>query len=148
MEGKNEHYIENRKGKFIPYNFAASTAAISLGVAEEFVILSIVTIVSYLLNNYIVWFGLFIAFAIHLFFHFAICISLRKYVPGVTTSIIFIPICCYLIYRFNISLNYTLTASLLSILLSTLIMIVNIYAMHKAVEKFSSWLVKYKIRSL
>lgn len=36
---KNKEYIENRLQKFVPFNFKASTAAFSIGVAEEFVII-------------------------------------------------------------------------------------------------------------
>ncbi len=100
---KNKQYIEDRKGKYIPFNFEASTAAFSIGVAEEFVIISIAAIISNLLNSYIIWFGLFIAFIIHLFLHAFMCINFKKYVPGVVTSIIFIPLCCFMVYRVTCS---------------------------------------------
>lgn len=145
---KNKKYIQGRNDKYIPFNFKASTAAISLGVEVEFVIISIAAIISYLLNSYVIWFGLFIAFTLHLFFHIFMYINFKKYVPGVATSIIFIPICCFIVYRNNILLHYSIPTLLLSILISTLIMIGNIYILHKAVEKFNSWLEKYSTKSL
>ncbi len=67
---KNKQYIKDRKG-IIPFNFEASTAAFSIGVAEEFAIISIAAIISNLLNSYVIWFGLFIAFIIHFLFFYA-----------------------------------------------------------------------------
>ena len=75
---KNKQYIQSRKDKYIPFKFKASTSAFSIAVAEEFVIISIVTIISCLLNNYVIWFGLFIAFIIHFFLHIFMCISFKK----------------------------------------------------------------------
>ena len=145
---KNKEYIENRLQKFVPFNFKASTAAFSIGVAEEFVIISIVTIISYVFNNYIAWFSLFIAFALHLFFHAIMWMIFKKYVPGVVTSVIFIPLCCFIVYRVNMLLHYNITTLLFSILIATLIMIVNIYFLHKVMEKFDFWLEKYSSNSI
>jgi len=145
---KNKQYIQSRKDKYIPFKFKASTSAFSIAVAEEFVIISIVTIISCLLNNYVIWFGLFIAFIIHFFLHIFMCISFKKYVPGVATSIVFIPLCCFMVYMINISMHYSITTLSLSILISVLIFYVNIYILHKAIEKFSYWLEKYSISSI
>ena len=112
---KNKQYIEGRKGKYIPFNFKGSTAAFSVGIAEEFVIISVVVVLSCLFNSYVVWFGLFIAFIIHLFLHIFMSISFKKYVPGVVTSILFIPPCCFIVYKFNVLLHYNITTLLLSI---------------------------------
>ena len=145
---KNKQYIQSRKNNHIPFNFEASTAAFSIAVAEEFIIISTITIISYLLDNYIVWYGLFIAFTVHLFFHVFQWLSFKKYVPSVITSIVFIPICCLIIYKINILLNYDIISLLFSILISTLIMVGNIYILHKTMKKFDSWLGKYSTKSL
>lgn len=144
---RNKQYIQNIKNKYIPYDFSVSTEAFSIGVAEEFFIISIVTIISYLLNNYIVWIGLFIAFVLHFFFHIFMCINLKKYVPGVLTSIIFILPSCFMLYRINSLLDYHITMILFSALIGTLIMMVNIYTLHKAMKKFDYWLKRYSTRS-
>lgn len=140
---KNKEYIENKLEKYVPFNFRASTASFSIGVAEEFVIISIVTIISYLFNNYIVWFGLFIAFFLHLFFHVLMYIIFKRYVPGVVTSIIFIPISCFMVYRINVLLYYNISTLFFTILIGTLLMAINLYFLHKAMGKFDLWLGKY-----
>lgn len=145
---RNKEYIKSRENKYIPFNFKASTSAFSVGVDEEFVIISIVTIFSCLLNNYVIWFGLFIAFIIHFLLHILMCINFKKYVPGLTTSIVFIPICCFMVYKVNILMHYNIITLLLSIVISTLIFLINIYILHKAVEKISYWLEKYSTHSI
>jgi hypothetical protein len=144
---KNKIYIQGRKDKYVPYNFKASTAAFSIGVAVEFVIIVIVTIISYLLNSYVIWFGLFIAFIIHLFLHVLVCINFKNYVPGVITSTILIPLCCFMVYRINILLHYNITTLLFSALICTLLMMGNIYILHKTTKKFNYWLERYSIWS-
>ncbi|MBC2582383.1 HXXEE domain-containing protein [Clostridium sp. DJ247] len=145
---RNKQYIENMANKHIPFNFKASTASFSIAVAEEFIILSIVTVVSCLLDNYIVWYGLFIAFTLHLLFHIFQWLSFKKYLPSVITSISFLPLCCFLIYKINILLDYDIITLLFSISISILVMVGNIYILHKAMMKFDSWLEKYIIKSL
>lgn len=140
---KNKEYIENKLEKHVPFNFKASTAAFSIGVAEEFIIISIVTIISYLFSNYIVWFGLFITFFLHLFFHILMYIIFKKYVLGVVTSIIFIPISSFIVYRINVLLYYNISTLFFTILISIVLMAINLYFLHKAMEKFDLWLGKY-----
>lgn len=144
---KNKKFIQNKLEKQVPFNFKASTAAFSIGVAEEFIIISIITIISYLFDNYIAWFGLFIAFGIHLFFHVLMWIIFKRYVPGVVTSIVFIPISCFMVYRINVLLYYDIVTLFFTIIISTLIMMINIYFLHKAMEKFDLWLGKYSSNS-
>ena len=92
---KRKKYIESLKTGHVPFDFNASTASFSIAVAEEFLIISIITLVSSLINNYIIWYGFFIAFTLHLFIHLFQFIFFKKYVPSIITSIIFIPISCF-----------------------------------------------------
>ena len=145
---RNEEYIKNRKNKYIPFNFRSSTSAFSIAVDEEFAIISLVSILSCLFNNYIIWFGLFIAFIIHFVLHLLMCLDFKKYVPGVTTTILFLPVCCFIVYKFNSLMHYKVIPMLLSVIISTLIFLINIYVLHKAIEKFSCLLEKYSIHSI
>ncbi|WP_349773119.1 HXXEE domain-containing protein [Lacrimispora xylanisolvens] len=70
---KNRNYLTHRfpvlSKKLFSHFDQITTSAFSLGVAEEFIIISIITIVSYVTNWYILWIGLFITFALHLVIH-------------------------------------------------------------------------------
>lgn len=143
---KNEQYIQSRKGKYIPYNFKGSTASIAFAVALEFIVISTLTIISYLLGSFLAWFGLFVAFTLHLLFHVVINISFKKYVPGVVTSIIFIPLCFYMAYKVktDILLNHNIFTILFCVLISVLLMLSIVYGLHKSVKYFNLWLERYK----
>lgn len=141
---KNKKDIQSKMNKKLPFEFEASTAAFSIAVAEEFIIISAVTIISYVINNYVLWFGLFVAFTIHLLFHVLKCISLKKYVPSVITSLIFLPICCFLIYKFYMLMQYNNLTILFSIIICTIIMVLNILILHKAMKKFDYLLIRYE----
>lgn len=96
-----------------------------------------------MLNSYIIWFGLFAAFVIHLFIHVFMFISFKRYVPGVITSIFFIPLCCIIIYKVNNLLNYNITILSFSILIGILLLLGLIYLLHKAIKRFNSCIEKY-----
>ena len=140
---KNKQYIESRKNKYIPFNFKGSTAAFSIAVDIEFIIISIICIVSYLFNSYFVWFGLFTAVTVHLLIHLLMCIDFRRYVPGAITSIIFIPLCCFIIYNVGSSLNCNIVILLLSVLVGFIILLGLIYVLHKIIIKFNNLLEIY-----
>lgn len=140
---KNKKYIEEIRNKSIPFNFNASTAAFAIAVAEEFLILSIVTLISYLFSSYIIWYSLFIAFTLHLIFHLFQWLRFKKYVPSTITSILFIPICFYIIYKFNTLFYYNFPIIFFFTVIGTIIMIINIYILHRSMKKFDFWLERF-----
>lgn len=142
---RNKQYINSLKSqsKKVPFDFKGSTASFSLGILEEFLILSVITIISYLLNNYVLFYGLFIAVTFHFFMHIFFSIHFKGYVPGITTTIILTPFFCFMIYKLNIVLHYTMLTSIFSILIATLLMMVNLYMLHNIMIKFTELLNKY-----
>lgn len=142
---RNEQYIktlesQNQKAPFV---FKGSTASFSLGVLEEFLILSIITVASYLSNNYELFYGLIIAVTLHFFMHIFFSIRFKGYVPGITTTIILTPFFCFMIYKLNGMLHYNIITSIFSISIATLLMIVNLYMLHNVMIKFAERLNKY-----
>lgn len=142
---KYKKYIESlkAKGKNVPFNFSCSTSAIATGILEEFIIFFTVTIVSCLTNSYFIWYGLFGVCIIHYFIHIFLCVTFKKYVPGFTTSIVFIPFSCFMFYKFTVILNYTVMTSIFSIFIGFLILLPNLLFIHKAVHHFDYYLDKY-----
>ena len=78
-----------------------SVQAFSLAVAEEFVLLSLVTVLSVLFESYLLWLGVFMGFFIHLLVHVMQWIVFRKYIPAICTSMISLVYCFF-------SLNFIL----------------------------------------
>lgn len=138
---KNRDYLTHRFPALLKKLFShfdqITTSAFALGVAEEFIIISFITVVSYVTNWYILWTGLFITFALHLVIHCIQALVIRKYVPAVVTSIICLPFCIYIINN-GVKL-FPLNDVILYSVLSFALMAVNLILIHKAMEVFGKW---------
>lgn len=128
--------------KLLPHFDNITTSSFALGVAEEFILISIITVVSYVTNWYMLWVGLFIAFTFHLVIHCFQTLIVRKYVPAIITSVICLPLCIYIInhivtlFKFDTVILYSIFAFI--------IMVINLVIMHKVMEIFSKWLAQYE----
>ncbi|QUH19513.1 HXXEE domain-containing protein [Alkaliphilus sp. B6464] len=146
---KNRRYLCERfpmlSKRLLPHFDNITTSSFAFGVAEEFILISIVTVISYLTNWYNLWVGLFIAFTLHLVIHCFQTLIVRKYVPAIITSIICLPICIYII-RHIVQLFQLSTVVFYSIL-GFIIMVVNLCIIHKAMDIFSKWLTQYEQQS-
>lgn len=67
----------------------------SVAVLEEFVLISILTLVSVENNWYNLWAGLMLVFFLHLFVHVAQFLVFRKYIPAIVTSLLSMIYCFY-----------------------------------------------------
>lgn len=119
-----------------------TTAAFALGVAEEFILISIITVTAYITNRYNLWTGLFIAFTIHLLIHCIQALIIRRYIPTVITSIICLPFCIYIIKKVVeiLPLNIIILYSILGFV----IMVINLVFIHKIMVIFDQWLIQYE----
>ena len=115
-----------------------SVQAFSLAVAEEFILLSIVTVLSIIFESYLLWLGIFMGFFIHLLVHLIQWIVFRKYIPAIYTSIISLIYCIF-------SLNFILKNNLFEVkeiiiwsFIGFGILIVNLLFAHKLAYIFDS----------
>lgn len=143
---KNRRYLYHRfpalSKKLLPHFDNITTSSFALGVAEEFILISIITVVSYVTNWYMLWIGLFITFILHLVIHCFQALVLRKYVPAIITSIICLPICIRLIS--HVVKVFPLNDVILYSVLSSVFMVVNLIFIHRVMDVFSEWLAKYE----
>lgn len=143
---KNNNYLSRRfpklSQKLLPHFKNITTSSFALGVAEEFVLITAVTIVSYAVNSYNFWIGIFIVFTLHLIMHIFQAVIVKKYVPAVVTSIICLPLCIYILMM-TITLFKINTIIFYSIL-SLIIAAINLYLIHKGMDIFTAWLSKYE----
>ena len=146
---KNRSYLSNKfprlSKKLLPHFDNITTSSFALGVAEEFILISIITIISYVTNWYNLWIGSFIAFTLHLVVHCFQALIVRKYVPAIVTSIICLPICMYIIKK-AIQLS-TLNTVILYSILGFIIMVINLYVIHKCTDEFGKWLAQFEHQS-
>lgn len=143
---KNKSYLSERfpalSKKLLPHFDHLTTSSFALGVAEEFILISIITIITYLTNWYDLWIGSFIAFTLHLIIHCFQILIVRKYIPVIVTSVICLPICIYIIKQV-IQLS-TLNNIILYTILCFIIMIINLVVIHKVMYIFGKCLAQYE----
>lgn len=113
-----------------------STAAFAFGVAEEYILILIICIISFLSNRYYLWIGCFIAFVLHMVIHIFQAIFIKKYIPALLTSLICIPISIAILV--NIWNNFSLLKIILYSVLSCIIMIGNLALIHFVI-KSTDW---------
>jgi len=123
---------------------SVSTSAFSLGVAEEFILISTVTIAAYLTGWYYLWLGGFIAFTLHLIAHCVQALMLKGYVPAFFTSILTLPLCCYCVVLFLQRYQPAMGQTIIFSVVGIVIMVVNLLVVHKAMTKFDRWLNQYQ----
>lgn len=143
---KNRHYLCERfptlSKRLLPHFDNITTSSFAFGVAEEFILISIITIVSYVTNWYILLVGFFIVFTLHLVIHCLQALIVRKYVPAVITSIICLPICIYILK--NIVKLFQLDTVVLYSIFALIIIVVNLIFVHKGMDIFSRWQAQYE----
>lgn len=142
---RNKEYIEkaHAENKRVPFDFFVSTGSASLCIYEEFIILSAATLLSCIFNNYIVWYGLFVAFTIHLVIHLLFVATQHRYVPGAMTSALVLIPSIYVLYISVGMTGYTWYVLTLSGVLVFAFMILNLMLLHKSVKAFDGWLRKF-----
>lgn len=117
--------------------------AFSVGVLEEMLILIVISIICSVNNNYALYVGCLITFVVHFFKHLTMCISAKKYVPGVVSSIIETPFVVWLIIH-NWTLNQISLLAILSNLVPVFIfMYINLKIMHKLMPIIQNKLLLY-----
>ena len=142
---RNSLYLSKRfpalSKRVLPHFGKITTASFAAGVAEEFLLISIITAVSYMTTWYSLWIGLFIAFTIHLIIHCFQALAIGKYVPSVVTSIICLPLCAYIIN--DLIKSFAVDTIVLYSVLGLVIMAVNLIAVHRGMDVFGRWLSRY-----
>lgn len=131
---KNRSFAMNKfpvMGKrFITQQESISGAAFTLIVAEEFVLASIIVIISALTKNFNLYLGLVIAYSIHLLGHIGQTIALRRYTPAIVTSLLTGIFCVYVIYQFVVLDLLIYSLLLIYSIVLTLIVFANLKLMH------------------
>ncbi|MGN0206687.1 MAG: HXXEE domain-containing protein [Muribaculaceae bacterium] len=86
-----------RMGKVLDHLGELSTGAFAIAVIEELLIIIAVTLY-YLVGgaySFEIWVAVFLAFSLHLVVHIGQAVVVGRYTPGVVTSVVVLPYCCY-----------------------------------------------------
>jgi hypothetical protein len=125
--------------KVLPHMEAITTSSFAFAVWEEFVLLTILTLITYKYESYTIWLATFLIFTFHLIIHCIQAIIMRCYVPVVITSILLLPFCFYIVKTFLSVYTVIYTKLFAAFLISGTVIIVNLLALHKGMELFSKW---------
>lgn len=137
---KNKAYLSGRFPRLSKRLFSRfenlSVQAFSLAVAEEFVLLSIITIFSVVFDNYLLWLGVFMGFFIHLIVHIVQWIVIRRCIPAIYTTFIAL-IYCMLSFQFILRNNLFETQEVIVwTFVGFGIVVLNLLFAHKLAEWF------------
>jgi len=113
-----------------------SISAFALAVAEEFVLLSLITVGSVLFDNYLLWLAAFMGFFVHLLVHMAQWIILKRYIPAIGTTFIALIYCTYSLYRIIADNLFQISEIVLWTIIGFGLVGVNLVFAHKLAEKF------------
>ncbi|CAG1016636.1 hypothetical protein ANAEL_05732 [Anaerolineales bacterium] len=118
------------------------TSAFALAVAEEFIVLSALTLLAVELELYSFWAGMMLGFFIHLLVHIGQFAAYRRYVPVILTSLLSGLYC--LIALHDLNFHHPLDWRLVAIwaLVSLLIIGANLALALRLAVKFDVWLGK------
>ena len=75
-----------------------STPAFAIAMAEEFILLCMITLGSVLFDNYLLWLAAFMGFFVHLLIHLVQWIVVKRYIPAIYTTFLSLGYCSYSLY--------------------------------------------------
>lgn len=116
-----------------------STEGFSIAVLEEFLLIIIITVTAAYYKFYLIWFGIVVAFTVHLLIHCIQTIVFRGYVVAAGTSTFGLPICIWIIYRAWLNVNYPIENIITVCAIVLILMSINLLFIHKMMEKFEDW---------
>ncbi|OSP89579.1 hypothetical protein B9D04_03400 [Weissella cibaria] len=127
-------------GEKAPFNDLGSTPSFSIGVLLEFIVFSGIAGFAAISNNYYVWLGLFFGFAGHLVVHCIMAVNFKGYVPGLYTSLPFLPVSIGIIVFAISRLEMSIFEIGSSFLLGAIIMLGMVKLLHLLMDNFETWL--------
>jgi len=113
-----------------------STSAFALAVAEEFLLLSLITSGSVFFDRYELWLAVFMGFFVHLWIHLAQWIILKRYIPAIWTTFFALIYCNYALYEIIVNNIFQISEIVFWTIIGVGLVGVNLIFAHKLAEMF------------
>ena len=142
---RNEKLLAKKAAFILNTHKDLSTEGFALAVAEEFVVVSLISFFALFYHTrllYLIWLGGFVAFALHLVVHILQAIWLRRYIPALATSILCLPVSSIIIWKASTLLHVNTIELLFFSLIGILIVISNLFFALWLGKLFSKWVNK------
>jgi len=137
---KNKDYLTEKFPKISKHFLVRfenlSTSAFTLAVAEEFVLLSLITVGSVLFNNYFLWLAAFMGFFAHLLVHLGQWIILKRYIPAICTTFLALIYCVFALYKIISNNVFQISEVVLCTIIGFVLVGVNLLFAHKLAEMY------------
>ena len=120
-----------------------SVSGFAVAVLFILIVLTAITYLSLIFENYSWWFGAFAVFTLHLVVHIVQWIIYAKYVPFIITSLLFLPCCIYTFIQF---LHFTSMSSwqmVLWTMIGFLLTAFIFFLSFSVAGKFEQWINRY-----
>ena len=132
---KNELFLKKKE------NYP-STETISLMIAEEFIISSILLFIASEFNIYEIVLSLFIVYIVHLILHMYDAVKYRKFSPGSRTSFVIFPLGILIIWNIILNTEINLFILILCVVIIGFLLISNLLFLHRTSRKINKYLSK------
>lgn len=122
-----------------------STEGMAVAVLEEFLVavfFCLLGIVSQNRVRWLLWLGVFAAYAFHLLIHIVQAVILRTYIPALLTSLIALPISVWIMICVKAVLHYSIGEMVVFGILGLVIVGANLKAAHFLMHQFTMWIKK------
>jgi len=137
---RNKGYLTKKFPKiskrFLPRMENLSTSAFTLAVAEEFLLLSLITVGSVLFDNYLLWLAAFMGFFVHLLVHLGQWIILKRYIPAIYTTLLALIYCVYALCEIIFNNVFLISEIVLWTIIGFGLVGVNLLFAHKLAEMY------------
>ena len=115
-----------------------SVPAFALAVLEEFILISIVTVLALTLQWYNVWVAVFSGFSLHILIHIGQWMMVRKYIPIIITSLLSIP---YIIWGINSVIHsFSIIEIVTCLITGIFVAALNLFFAHKLASQFDKYM--------
>ena len=127
-----------------------STSGFAIAVAEEFILLSLITLGSVLFDNYVIWLAAFMGFFVHLLMHIGQWFIFKRYIPAIGTTFFALIYCVYALYTIVSNNIFQIPEIALWTIIGFVIVGVNLIFAHKLAKMFDKRQMKkesfYKVK--
>jgi len=141
---KNSRDLQQRfplmASRLLPHFESLSTSSFALAVAEEFLLLSVITFLAVEHELYALWTGFLLAFFFHLIVHLIQFALYRKYVPVIMTSLLSIPYCIFALYFLNSHNVLDWSDVIRWAIIAAVVTVSNMVFVHWLAARFEKWL--------
>jgi hypothetical protein len=140
---KDREYLCNKfpkTGQKIYFQYSGfTTSGFVFAIAEEFLLISILTYVAIIFQKEYMWFTVFMGFSIHIIIHIFQWIIYKKYLPVTVSSILVLPYC---IYGFKYFIDNNVINAfwiIISSIIGIVAVVLNLKFIHYIGHKFSNY---------